>query len=58
MSFLNHSRIPADPIPGVRAAGRNIAVANEGTHICMQHNENVSNAPGTPEHIRKYRKSF
>lgn len=45
-----------DPIPNIRAAGRIIAMGDDGTHAALQHG--IGNNPGTPEHIKKYRKSF
>lgn len=44
-----------DPIPNIRAAGRIIAMGDDGTHAALNHN---GAGPGTPEHIKKYRKSF
>lgn len=32
-------------------------MGDEGTHTSLKHNENLSNLPGTPEHLKKYRKS-
>ena len=53
-----YNRARPDPIPGIRTAGKVIAMGNEGTHSALKHDENLQHVPGTPEHIRKYRKSF
>ena len=45
-----------DPIPNIRAAGKVIAMGNEGAYQAL--NTITNGQPGTPEHIRKYRKSF
>ena len=59
MSILNIGiKVKADPIPNIKGAGKVINKGNEGTHVCMNNNDNLKNVPGTPEHIRKYRKSF
>lgn len=58
MSILAGSRGMQDPIPGIRAAGKVIAMGNESTAVAIKHDENLGHVPGTPEHIRKYRKSF
>lgn len=49
-----------DPIPNIRAAGRIIAnIGGDSTDMCLKSNGFGSgNQPGTPEHIKKYRKSF
>lgn len=44
-----------DPIPNIRAAGKIIAMGGEGTHTSIAH---TGAGPGTPEHIKRYRKSF
>jgi hypothetical protein len=44
-----------DPIPNIRAAGKIIAMGGEGAHNSIPH---TGAGPGTPEHIRRYRKSF
>lgn len=46
-----------DPIPNIRAAGRIIAMGDDGTHAALQHTGGQG-GPGTPDHIKKYRKSF
>ena len=58
MSLLKSGRIQSDPIPGIRAAGKIIAMGNDGTDVCMRHEHNLQYLPGTPEHIKKYRKTF
>jgi hypothetical protein len=49
-----------DGVPNIRAAGRLIALGpNESAKYCLNaelHKD--ENAPGTPEHIKRYRKSF
>jgi hypothetical protein len=35
-----------------------IAFGNDGTHVALKQDDNLAHVPGTPEHIRKYRKSF
>lgn len=47
-----------DPIPQIRTAGKVIDMGGDSTAVCMKNEDNLKNAPGTPEHIRKYRKSF
>lgn len=48
-----------DPIPNIRAAGRIIALGGESTANCFQPSSSLGiGQPGTPEHIKKYRKSF
>lgn len=48
-----------DPIPNIRAAGKIIALGGESAEVCLKSNGfEGGNMPGTPEHIRKYRKSF
>jgi hypothetical protein len=44
-----------DPIPNIRAAGRIIAMGDERAEHAIAH---TGAGPGTPEHIKKYRKSF
>lgn len=34
---LKTGRITTDPIPGIRAAGKIIAMGGEGTDVCMRH---------------------
>lgn len=50
-------RVRPDPIPNIRAAGKIIAVGDESTKTAIKHDNNLAHVPGTPEHIRKYRKS-
>ena len=54
MSVPKTSKIRQDPIPKVRAAGQIIVGGDD--HSWMNHNSDGN--PGTPEHIKKYRKSF
>lgn len=60
MSVKAGARI--DPIPNIRAAGRVIAFGNESAEACLKSNgfQGGYNGGehGTPEHIKKYRKSF
>lgn len=55
---LKAGRIHNDPIPGIRAAGKIIAMGEEGTGQSIKHDYNLNHLPGTPEHIKKYRKTF
>jgi hypothetical protein len=47
-----------DPIPNIRAAGKIIAMGNESAELSLKSNGFNNGNPGTPEHIKKYRKSF
>jgi len=47
-----------DPIPNIRAAGRIIAMGGESAEAALKTNGFNNGNPGTPEHIKKYRKSF
>ena len=47
-----------DPIPNIRAAGRIIAMGGESAENALKSNGFNNGNPGTPEHIKKYRKSF
>lgn len=47
-----------DPIPNIRAAGRIIAMGGESADICLKGDIYSGEQPGTPEHIKKYRKTF
>ena len=47
-----------DPIPNIRAAGRIIAMGGESAELALKSNGFTNGNPGTPEHIKKYRKSF
>jgi hypothetical protein len=48
-----------DPIPGIPTAGCTTTIKNESTLNCMKPDEFLlKDTPGTPEHIKKYRKSF
>ena len=52
-------RVHADPIPNIRAAGHIIAFGGETADLCLKGDYNQQGAaPGTPEYIKKYRKSF
>ena len=33
-------------------------MGHESTAVAIKHDDNLVNVPGTPEHIRKYRKSY
>jgi len=55
---VKSGRVTTDPIPGIVAAGRVIAMGDESAELCMKNDYNLQHLPGTPEHIRKYRKSF
>lgn len=46
-----------DPIPRIRPAGVTTTIMDEGSHKCIKQDE-FFQPPGTPEHIKKYRKSF
>lgn len=41
MSLVKSGRIHADPIPGIRAAGRIIAMGGESTDISLKHDTNL-----------------
>ena len=47
-----------DPIPNIRAAGKIIALGNEGANYCLNAEVYNGDKPATPEEIKKYRKSF
>ena len=47
-----------DPIPNIRAAGKVIALGNDGANICLSPEIYTEEKPGTPEEIKRYRKSF
>jgi len=47
-----------DPIPNIRAAGRVIALGGEGADICLKGDAFGDGAPGIPEHLKRYRKTF
>ncbi len=47
-----------DPIPNIRAAGRIIAMGDESAELALKSNAFTMGNPGTPEHIKKYRKSY
>lgn len=54
-------RIKQDPIPNIRAAGKVIALGGESADVCIRSDVYLGSqngGPGTPEHIKKYRKSF
>jgi len=56
--LANTGRMTTDPIPNIRAAGKVIAMGGEGTETCIKpETYGAAQAPGTPEHIRRYRKS-
>mmetsp|Transcript_33680 Transcript_33680/g.38289 ORF Transcript_33680/g.38289 Transcript_33680/m.38289 type:complete len:425 (-) Transcript_33680:161-1435(-) len=55
---MNHSGINTrDPRPGVKAAGKVDLTSDEGTDKCVQQ-DIFYQAPGTPDKIKKYRKSY
>lgn len=47
-----------DPIPNIRAAGRIIAMGGDGAEYCLKGDPNAGEGPSTPEHIKRYRKTF
>jgi hypothetical protein len=47
-----------DPIPNVRTAGVTTTIKDESAARCIHSELYAQNAPPTPEHIKKYRKSF
>lgn len=61
MSLLSASTGKFDHVPNIRAAGRLIALGpNEGAEYCVKADlyKGDNNNPGTPEHVKRYRKSF
>jgi hypothetical protein len=60
MSILSVSTGRFDNVPGIRAAGRQIALGpNEGAEYCVKADlYKGNNEPSTPESIKRYRKSF
>lgn len=56
MALVKPPKLRADPIPNIQAAGRVIAMADEGTNKCLSGDS--GNQPGTPDGIKKYRKTF
>lgn len=59
MSILSGSTGRFDKLPNIRAAGRVIALGpNEGSEYCLKADIYKQEVPGTPEHIKRYRKSF
>jgi hypothetical protein len=60
MSILSASTGRFDGVPGIRAAGKVIAMGpNDTTEYCLKADIYKSgDQPGTPEHIKRYRKSF
>lgn len=59
MSVLTGSTGRFDHIPNIRAAGKIIALGpQEGAEYCLKGDIYKSEEPGTPEHIKRYRKSF
>jgi hypothetical protein len=55
------SKVRPDPIPAIRDAGKHIATAGQNADMCIRGDlyafEKPGN-PGTPEHMKKYRKSY
>jgi hypothetical protein len=47
-----------DPIPNIRAAGKIIAMGGDGADICLKGDAFGEGGPGTPDHIKRYRKTF
>jgi EF-hand domain-containing family member B len=48
-----------DGVPNIRAAGKVIALGpGESAKYCLDGDGSKSDQPGTPEHIKRYRKSF
>lgn len=46
-------------MPNIRAAGKVIALGpNESAQYCLNTELAKGETPGTPEHIKRYRKSF
>lgn len=59
MSLLSTQTGRFDHVPNIRAAGKIIAMGpGEGAEYCLKSDIFKGEAPGTPEHIKKYRKSF
>jgi hypothetical protein len=60
MSLLTASTGKFDRVPNIKAAGKVIALGpQEAAHFCVKPDlYKDENAPGTPEHIKRYRKSF
>ena len=59
MSLLSASTGRFDGVPNIRAAGRLIALGPyEAAEYCLKADVYKSETPGTPEHIKRYRKSF
>lgn len=50
-------RFRPDPIPNIRPAGKNIDMGDESTQTAIKHDQNLAHVPGTPEHLKKYRKT-
>ena len=47
-----------DPIPNIVAAGhKNSGVENEAADYSIRQDVHLAGAPGTPEHLKKFRKS-
>ena len=58
-TFANKTRVKPDPIPNIRAAGKIIAFGTESADVCIRQDVHFKQeGPGTPESIKKYRKSF
>jgi len=59
MSILSSSTGRFDHVANIRAAGKVIALGpNENAEYCLKGDIYKSAEPGTPEHIKRYRKSF
>jgi len=46
-----------DPIPNIKTAGVNTGGKNESAAACLKP-DFYQNEPSTPEHIKKYRKTY
>lgn len=59
MSILTASTGKFDHVANIRAAGRKIALGlQESAQHCLNADNYQEQGPGTPEHIKRYRKSF
>ena len=60
MSLLTASTGKFDRVPNIKAAGKIIALGpQEGAQYCVKPDQfKADQTPGTPEHIKRYRKSF
>lgn len=59
MSILTASTGNFERVTNIRAAGRKIALGiKDGAKQCVSADDYAITGPGTPEHIKRYRKSF